>query len=107
MTKKIARLFLVLVAATALAGAQSADQGSTIPSANEGPSAGGAIQQKELKSDLERMRILLGQMQRNVAFVSPGDSPLKHQFELEIEMWQLLLQDMENKAKNTSNQPSR
>jgi hypothetical protein len=44
------------------------------------------------------MQVLLGQMQRNVAFVSTGDTPLKHQFELEIEMWQLLLRDMEKKA---------
>jgi hypothetical protein len=44
------------------------------------------------------MHSLLGQMQRNVAFVSIGDTPLKHQFELEIEMWQLLLRDMEKKV---------
>ncbi|HWC20111.1 MAG TPA: hypothetical protein VG498_24065 [Terriglobales bacterium] len=51
-----------------------------------------------LKSDLERMHIVLEQMQRNVAFVSSGDSPLKHQFQLEIEMWQLLIRDMERKT---------
>lgn len=44
------------------------------------------------------MQVLLGQMQRNVAFVSAGDTPLKHQFELEIEMWQILIQDMRKKA---------
>jgi hypothetical protein len=46
------------------------------------------------------MQILLGQMQRNVAFVSAGDTPLKHQLQLEIEMWQILLRDMEKKAGN-------
>ena len=51
-----------------------------------------------LRTDLEKMHVLLGQMQRNVAFVSAGDTPLKHQFELEIEMWQLLLRDMEKKV---------
>jgi|SRR6185437_15554575 len=106
MTKKIARLFLVLIAATALAGAQSTDQGSTAPSANEGQTAGSITQQKNLKSDLERMRILLGQMQRNVAFVSTGDTPLKHQFELEIDMWQLLLEDMEKNTTKTTSKPS-
>jgi hypothetical protein len=44
------------------------------------------------------MNALLGQMQKNAAFVSAGDTPLKHQFELEIEMWQLLLRDMEKKV---------
>jgi hypothetical protein len=53
---------------------------------------------REMRSDLEKMRTLLGQMQRNVAFVSAGDTPLKHQFQLEIEMWQLLLRDMEKRA---------
>ena len=52
---------------------------------------------KDVRSDLDKMRTLLAQMQRNVAFVSVGDTPLKHQFELEIEMWQLLLDDMEKK----------
>jgi len=61
---------------------------------------------KEIKTDLERMQVLLGQMQRNVAFVSAGDTPLKHQFELEIEMWQILIQDMKKKAEgNTSIDP--
>jgi len=49
------------------------------------------------RADLAKMRILLGQMQRNVGFVSAGDTPLKHQFELEIEMWQILIHDMEEK----------
>lgn len=53
---------------------------------------------KGLRTDLERMQTLLEQMQRNVAFASPGDTPLKHQFELEIEMWQLLIRDMQKKA---------
>ena len=52
----------------------------------------------DLKADLERMRALLGQMQRNVAFVSSGDTPLKHQFEVEIEMWQILIRDMDEKV---------
>lgn len=57
----------------------------------------GSRDNKDLKTDLERMRALLGLMQKNVAFVSSGDTPLKHQFQLEIEMWQLLIRDMEEK----------
>lgn len=53
---------------------------------------------KDVRADLEKMHILLEQMQRNVAFVSAGDTPLKHQFQLEIEMWRLLIGDLEKKA---------
>lgn len=56
------------------------------------------VDSKAVKTDLERMRALLGQMQRNVAFVTPGDTPLKHQLQLEIDMWQLLLNDMEKRS---------
>jgi hypothetical protein len=52
----------------------------------------------DLNRDLERMNSLLLQMQKNAAFVSRGDTPLKHQFELEIEMWQILIQDMQRKV---------
>ena len=62
------------------------------------PQTSTASNPKEIRTDLERMQVLLGQMQRNVAFVSSGDTPLKHQFELEIEMWQILIQDMRKKA---------
>lgn len=58
----------------------------------------GTVDTKAVKTDLERMRALLGQMQRNVAFVTPGDTPLKHQLQLEIDMWQLLLNDMEKRS---------
>ena len=57
-----------------------------------------AAQGNVLKTDLEKMQALLEQMQRNVAFVSPGDTPLKHQFQLEIEMWQLLIRNMQKSA---------
>ena len=61
----------------------------------------------DVKADLAKMHVLLGQMQRNVAFVSSGDSPLKHQFELEIEMWQLLLRDIDRKIGAQQNVPAR
>ena len=59
---------------------------------------------RNFKTDLQRMRALLGQMQRNVAFVSPGDTPLKHQLQMEIDMWQLLLTDMEKNSREQSPQ---
>ncbi len=45
--------------------------------------------------DLERMRSLISQMQTNLVNLPSGYSPMKHQFELEIEMWQLLVGRLE------------
>src|SRR5579864_9456098 len=82
--------------------ADKATQDANRPVAN--PDQPSVTNAKRLKTDLERMRALLGQMQRNVAFVSPGDTPLKHQLQLEIEMWQILVTDMEKKSNETSAQ---
>ncbi len=50
-----------------------------------------------MRADLERMRALLRQMQNNLAFVQTTVTPLKHQFELNNEMWQMALNDMERR----------
>ena len=50
-----------------------------------------------LREDLTRMKALVQQMQTNLAFVDTSQSPLKHQFQLEIEMWQTLIADMERR----------
>ena len=52
-------------------------------------------QLEALRSDLKKMRSLLAQMQTNLAFVQNAPTPLKHQFELEIDMWRTLLEHME------------
>jgi septal ring factor EnvC (AmiA/AmiB activator) len=49
----------------------------------------------ELEQDLEKMRTLIDQMQHNLAAAATGETPLKRQFQLDIEMWQLLVQRME------------
>ncbi len=54
-------------------------------------------QDEALRADLARMRVLVNQMQSNLGFVGSGLTPLKHQFELEIEMWNLLIADMERR----------
>ncbi len=41
------------------------------------------------------MRSLLSQMQTNLASLPSGYSAEKHQFELEIDMWRLLLNHIE------------
>jgi hypothetical protein len=47
------------------------------------------------KADLEKMKVLLNQMQVNLGFVQTSQTPLKHQFELETEMWGVLIRQME------------
>ena len=50
-----------------------------------------------LKSDAQRMRMILNQMRTNLAFVDTTQSPLKHQFELETDMWQMMLDQMDRR----------
>lgn len=52
---------------------------------------------QDMHADLERMRSLLAQMRNNLAFVQTTQTPLKHQFELECDMWQILISDMERR----------
>jgi hypothetical protein len=92
MTRRLAAGFIVLMCTTAFTtpvGQESSPVlSATITNADS----------NDLNRDLERMNSLLLQMQKNAAFVSRGDTPLKHQFELEIEMWQILIQDMQRKV---------
>ena len=41
------------------------------------------------------MRALVAQMETNLAFVDTTQSPLKHQFQLDIDMWNILISQME------------
>ena len=91
-------IFAFLCASTVISPAQDRHKISPVPGENVPQSS--SSNAADLKTDLERMQVLLGQMQRNVAFVSAGDTPMKHQFELEIEMWQLLIRDIEKKTQN-------
>ncbi len=62
--------------------------------------AGPAASEQEfdgIRADLGRMRVLLNQMRTNLAFVQTSDTPLKHQFDLNNEMWQMVLTDMERR----------
>ena len=90
---------LVLFCVIALPSfAQESKLDSNSKSGQEDQNVLKAAQTHDLRTDLARMQTLLEQMQRNVAFVSPGDTPMKHQFQLEIEMWQLLIRDMQKKT---------
>ena len=68
------------------------------------PAVAGDTQQEAqaLTQDITRMRSLLQQMEMNLAFVTTTQNPLKHQFELEIDMWRLVLDGMERRAQSMS-----
>ena len=51
-----------------------------------------------LTQDIARMRSLLQQMEMNLTFVTTTQNPLKHQFELEMDMWRVVLDGMERRA---------
>jgi 7-keto-8-aminopelargonate synthetase-like enzyme len=51
---------------------------------------------EEMRREIAQMRGLIDQMQRNLAQVSSGETALKHQFDLDIQMWQLAVNRMEN-----------
>lgn len=52
----------------------------------------------DAKADIAKMRAMLDQMDRNMAFAAPGETPLKHQFYLEIDLWRALLDHMEKQV---------
>jgi GTP1/Obg family GTP-binding protein len=51
-----------------------------------------------MRDDIKRMRALVGQMESNLAFVDTTQSPLKHQFQLDIDMWNIVINQMERRA---------
>ncbi|HXB21304.1 MAG TPA: hypothetical protein VNV88_07985 [Candidatus Solibacter sp.] len=59
-------------------------------------------QTQALRGDLTRMRALVQQMEENLAFVDTTQSPLKHQFELEIDMWRTMITQMERRLQPRS-----
>ena len=55
-----------------------------------------------LRDDVRKMRALVRQMETNLAFVESTQSPLKHQFQLDIDMWNILIDQMERRAQANS-----
>jgi hypothetical protein len=57
-------------------------------------------EEQALTQDIARMRTLLQQMEMNLTFVTTMQNPLKHQFELEMDMWRVVLDDMERRMQS-------
>jgi hypothetical protein len=60
-----------------------------------------------LRADVQRLRLLLNQMRNNLAFVQTSQTPLKHQFELEADAWQVIVDQMDRRLKMTEEHRSR
>ena len=90
MTMRV--VIICMVAMMALAQAPTEKRESRPPVAS-------ADQQEiqALANDIARMQSLVHQMENNLAFVQTTQTPLKHQFELETEMWRVVLLGMERR----------
>ena len=55
-----------------------------------------------LRDDIKKMRVLVRQMETNLAFVDTTQTPLKHQLQLDIDMWNLLINQMERRSYSNS-----
>lgn len=110
MMRRAAVAGLVITAAWAAAQApprRQAPSSATAPAAATTPpvteAAGlslSAADAAELRADLARMQALIEQMERNLAFVDTVSSPMRHQFELELDMWRLVAGRMERKLRD-------
>jgi cob(I)alamin adenosyltransferase len=72
------------------------------PPAQAASRSTGADEQQALRDDIKRMRALVQQMETNLAFVDSSQTPLKHQFQLEIDMWRTLINQMERRLQASS-----
>jgi hypothetical protein len=84
-------LIICIVSLTAVAQAPTEKRESRLP---------GTADQQEIQAlanDITRMQSLVHQMENNLAFVQTTQTPLKHQFELEIDMWRVVLNGMERR----------
>jgi len=61
---------------------------------------------QQLQADLQRMKVLVNQMRTNLAFVQTSQTPLKHQFELEADAWQVIVEQMERRLKRMEERKS-
>ena len=53
----------------------------------------------QLTGDVQQLKVLLNQMRTNMAFVQSSQSPLKHQFELETDAWQIVIAQLERRIR--------
>ncbi len=69
-----------------------------VPATQTAPLAADTEEIEVMRADLAKMRVLLTQMRNNLAFVQTTDTPLRHEFDLNNEMWQMVLNDMDRRV---------
>jgi hypothetical protein len=78
-----------------VSAAAQAPPPSQSPSSAESTGHAQSASNPDMKEDIQKMRVILNQMRNNLAFVGNTTTPLAHQFQLEIDMWQALLDHMQ------------
>lgn len=109
MLSRPAIIVVLFLSAVLLSAMQSTPSGSSQASGSQAGMANAAEnaqlhrfnaadEAKALQGDIRRMRVVVQQMETNLAFVDNTQSPLKHQFQLEIDAWNTLINQMERRA---------
>ena len=103
-------LVIVLVLFSTMAPGQSSKPASppkvSVPAAQASDKSQEAdSDQQANRQDLQKMRAILNQMRTNLGFVGSTTTPLNHQFQLEIDMWQALLDQMERRNDGKDRKP--
>jgi hypothetical protein len=94
----VALMAVITAFPVSLTAAQSPNTGkSATDSTSQASHNQNSDQLEAMRADSKKMHVILNQMQSNLAFVTTTTDPLKHQFELEIEMWQILLNQMDRR----------
>lgn len=100
---------IVLCFAVAWFAFLNSSQGQSAETAEPHPSPQATVQAapsvmdssdlEQTRADLRRLKVLLNQMRNNLAFVQTSQTPLKHQFELEADAWQVIVEQMDRRLK--------
>jgi TolA-binding protein len=92
-------LFACIIFVLLLTASESSSQtGASGTPAQAASSASGPTDDlAAMKADLAKMRVLVTQMQNNLGVTTTSTTPLYHQFDLQIQMWQLLIAQMERR----------
>ena len=99
----IRRLFLIALMASvtafpiSLAAAQAPNPAKAATNSTSPNPRSQNSDLEAMRADSMKMHVILNQMQTNLAFVTNTNDPLKHQFELEVEMWQMLLSQVDRR----------
>jgi hypothetical protein len=98
-TRRALALVTVFLMSVSSAVAQSTSQASPQPM-RQAQLSNDHDDLDAMKADLAKMRVLVTQLQNNLGLTTNTTTPLYHQFELEINMWQILISQMEGRVEH-------